>query len=244
MSSNIDRNDVDISPLFSWSKKFDVVTKEDEVLMSVYMRLLGDADLNRTRVSALRNSAEMRRKLKDENSDERLAYLPQIDQMNEEQLVNIILVLSMRDITKEITKNLKIRPPKVPRSDATTEKQEKYQAEVDAYDGKRQKEIKKTLEKELETKRVGLLAKAKEDLYTNYISLMINELCEQEVMKTFREYSAYLGAYKDEDLRERLFPSFEDFANLPSDLKAQFVTAYQSLEMSGDDLKKSLQATQ
>lgn len=242
--TSIDRNDVDLSPLFSWSKKFDVVTKENEVLMSVYMRLLGDADLNRTRVFALRNSAEMRRKLRDENSDERLAYIPQMDQMNEEQLVNIILVLSMRDITKEIAKNIKVKVPKTPRSDATTEVQEKYQADVDAYDAKRQKEVKKTLEKELERKRESLLSLKKEELYSKYFILMIDELCEQEVMRSFKEYSAYLGSYKDEDLRERLFATYEEFSNIPSDLKAQFMTAYQSLEYSGDDLKKSLQATQ
>ena len=244
----VEKNDVDLSPLFSWSKKFEIVNEDnekgDEVHMPVYMRLLGDADLNRTRVFALRNSAEMRRKLKDENSDERLAYIPQMDQMTEEQLTNIILVLSMRDTTKEVTKNLKIKQPKIPRSDASTEVQEKYQAEVDAYDGKRQKEIKKSLEKALEEKRLTLLEKSKESLYSIYVSFMINELCEQEVMRSFREYSAYFGAYKDENLKEKLFSSYDEFANLPSELKSQFMNAYQSLEMVGDDLKKSLQATQ
>jgi hypothetical protein len=240
----VEKNDVDISPLFSWSKKFEIVDKDDKVLMEIFMRIVGDADLNRTRVFALRNSADLRNKLKDENSDEHLAYLPHIDQMSEEQLINLILVLSMRDISKKVVKNVKVKVPKVPRSDASTEKQEKYQLEVDAYEGKRQVAIKKDIEKELELKKEDLLKQTKDQLYNAYVIYMINELCEQEVMRCFREYSAYLGSYKDENLRERLFASFEDFANLPTNLKEQFISAYQSLDLGGDNLKKLLQATQ
>src|SRR5574339_958829 len=103
MSDVVEKQDVDISKIFQWGRVFEVIdpTKDDESLAFVYMKLLGDADLGRARVYALRKRAELRRKLKDENSDERIAWVRSIDEVTNEDLINLIIIFSGRDIAND-----------------------------------------------------------------------------------------------------------------------------------------------
>lgn len=241
MSTIVEHNDVDITPLFNWSKEFEIVNGEERI--PVFIRILGDADMGKARVSALRRSAELRKKLKDPNSDERVAYIRDIDDMEAEVLASMVIVFSMRDLTEKASKKLKIRPPKAPRSDAKTELHEKYQQEIDTYPERRQKELRELLDKEIESLRKDLMGRGKKELYDLYVKTMIDETCEQELLNAFKEWCAYLGSYKDKDLKERLFSSFDEFANLPSHLKAQFIEEYSSIELYGDNLKKLQRVT-
>lgn len=242
MSSVLEKNDVDINPLFAWSKEFEIVTSDGTY--PVFMRVCGDADIGKARVSALRKSAELRKNLKDLNSDERFAYIKEMDELSVESMVSVVIVFSMRDLSEKAKKQVKIKAPKQPRSDASTEAHEKYQKEVDDYPTKYQQAIKKFLEKEVEIMKAKLESLDKETLYTKYVSFMIDELCERDLMKYFREWTAYLSSYKDEGLKTRFFESFDDFANLPSDLKEEFIKQYTLLELSMDNLKKLQPVTQ
>lgn len=242
MSSVVEKNDVDITPLFNWSKQFEVVLEDNKI--PVYMRVVGDSDLNKAKVASLRRSADMRRKLRDDNSDERMAYIRDIEDLDEERLISTITVFSMRDLAEKTRQEVKVPAPKAPRSDAKTEAHEKYQAELDDYPNKVQAKVKKVLEDKVEKLRETLKEESKESLYKKYVTIMTDELCEQELLTAFKEWTAYLSAYKDEDLTERLFSSFDEFSNLPSDLKSQFIRWYSLIEMSNDELKKLQPVTQ
>jgi len=241
MTAIVEVNDVDITPLFSWSKDFEVVSNGETT--PVFMRLLGDADLNRARVAALRKSAELRKKLKDSDSDERIAYIKDIDDISLESIIAVIVVFSMRDLSEKAVGRITIKLPKLPRSDAKTEIQEKYQEEVDSYPDRRQDELKKLLNDEVETMKESLSKIDKEVLYNRYISAVIDEMCEQRLLQEFKSQCCYFGSYKNKDLSERLFSSYEEFDNLQSDLKQQFITEYTSMELQGDDLKKLQRVT-
>lgn len=239
----VEHNDVDINPLFAWSREFKITSKEGNDI-SVFMRLVGDADINRSRVAALRASADLRRKLKDENSDERMAYIKDIDDIEKDVLIAVIIMFSMRDLSEKAQKNLKIKPPKVPRSDAKTSVHEKYQADLDSYPDRRKAEIRSLIEKEVDKMKESLDKEPKETLYKKYLASMIDEMCEQELLRVFKAWCAYLGSYKSQELSEKLFSSFDDFSNLPSGLKEQFLSEYAKLEINGDDLKKLQRVTQ
>jgi hypothetical protein len=64
------------------------------------------------------------------------------------------------------------------------------------------------------------------------------------MLNKFKEMSVYLGTYKDSEFKERLFKDFEEFENLPNEIKTQFLDNYSVLEISGEDLKKLREATQ
>lgn len=239
----VEKNDVDISRLFAWSKKFNVLTQDGEELGTFYLRLLGDADSSRARVFSLRRSAELRGKLRDTNSDEYVSTFADVDEVEKERLAQLLVVFSIRELSQRITKEVKLKVPKQPKSDASTEAFEKYQAEVDSYPARREAEIRKQLEIESKKLLEKFMAMERDELRKKVISAMTNELCENELLKAFREMAAYLGSYKDETLKERLFEDFEQFANLPTYIKNQFVSEYRMLELNGDDLKKLQVAT-
>ena len=93
----IDKNDVNISKLWNWGTQFETETPQG--MLTFWMRVVGDADLNRARVYGLRQSATLRRQLKDENSDERLALVPELDITEKDKIVTAILVYTVTELT-------------------------------------------------------------------------------------------------------------------------------------------------
>ena len=245
MSDVVERSDVDLSKLFGWGRVFEVVDPKDESIITlVYMKLLGDADLGRARVHALRKSSEMRRKLKDENSDERLAYVRSIDEVSEEDLINLITVFSGREISQTAREKVRIPVPKTPKSNASLAKMERFQQEIDEYPEKRRKAISDAIEKEIENLKKSLSVQTKEELYKQYVRLLIDEFCEREAIVAFENMQVYLGCWTDDTYKVRFFQDFEEFDNLEPTVKAQFKDAYRSIDIELSELKKLRRATQ
>lgn len=246
MSDVVERQDVDINKIFGWGRVFEVIDpKDNETISLVYMKLLGDADLGRARVYALRKSAEMRRKLKDQNSDEFVAWVRSFDEVEAQDLINLILLFSGRDITNNARAKVKLPTPKPPKSNAKLEKLEKFQQEVDEYPEKRSKAIADEVEKEINNTRAELSNKSKEDLYKQYVKLLTDEFCEREALAAFENMQVYFGCYKDESYKpeKRFFNSFEEFDNLEPSVKQLFKDAYRSIDIELSELKKLRRAT-
>ena len=234
--NDIDKNDVDISALFKWGTKLEIDTPKGK--QPFWMRIVGDADLNRARVYGLRNSADLRRKLKDEDSDERLALVPDFDTSDKERVVEVILIYKVSELTEEARSKLDLKYPSEPKTDSSLEKHEEFQDEVDNWAKYVEKELKKAYNKEagLEKKRLNKLSKA--NLTKEYYSTLINKLCENEMMRGFQDMSVYFASYKDAKYKEHLFSSVEDFQDLPPDVKEQFYIFYSTLSLPTEELKK------
>jgi hypothetical protein len=218
---NVEKNDVDISRLFNWGKVFEITNSSGESEALVYMKLLGDADVNRARVYALRKSAEMRKELSDPNSDIRWATIRQIDVLSEEDLVNYILIFSMREITNDALRTVDIPSPKPPKSNSKLATLEKYQKEVDEYPAKKADAVNKYIQKEVEKLKKFLLSETKEVLYKKYVNTLIDEFCEREALKAYGDMECYLGCFKDDEYKEHFFSSFEEFDNLDEKQKVE-----------------------
>jgi hypothetical protein len=183
------------------------------------MKLLGDADLNRARIYALRKSSDLRRELKDPNGDKRLAYIRSIDELSVEEIINLITIFSSRQITQNAIKEIRVKVPKPPKSNASLEVMEKYQKEVDDYPVKRQEATRLAVEKEVSKLNTELHKKSKEELYAQYIMTLIDEFCEKEAFDAFKVMQVYLGCYKDDNYKEKYFSSFDEFDNLETTMK-------------------------
>jgi len=234
----VEKNDVNISQLFSWSKESAIADSHGNILTKIWIRLVGDADLNRARVFALRKSAELRAKLKDKNSDESMAFIQDLDIVDKSKIVDIVVGLSLRDFSREAYREVDIPIPVEPDSDASLEKQEKFQKEIDAYPKKREDAIRKYLKKKVDKLTEEYNNLSNEELQKKYESLMINELCEQESFKKFKEMSVYFSIYKDKNFKTRLFKDFDEFDNLAPEIKNKIINEYTSLELDTDTLKK------
>ena len=239
----IETNDTDISKLFFWSNKFSITDRYGIPVSDVYMRLVGDAELNRARVKAIRASKELRNKLKDRDSDERVVFIPELDEYPQEALVEMVLIQKVKEFTQSSMKEVIIPVPVEPSSEASLEKQEKYQEEIDNFDKNRQDKIKELTTKKIDNYRKAISSNSVESLIKEYESLLINDLCENEMIRMFRLWCVYFGCFKEETHRNYYFSSFDELDNLPTEIKEQFINNYQLLEINIENLKKSLEAT-
>jgi len=247
MSDVVERNDVDISKMFDWARVYEIVNPlDDSIVTLVYMKVLGDADLGRARVYALRKSSELRRKLKDLDSDERIGYIRDVNDLTKEELENLGVAYSSRELIQQARQSVKIPSPKAPPSNASLEKMEKFQKAVDEYPKKKHDLVLKATEDALNALRKELSERTMEDLYKHYVRLLIDELCEQEALRTFKDMQIFLGCYKSDDYKEdnRFFDSFEGFLNLEPIAKQRFKDAYDTLDVEMSELKKLRRATQ
>jgi hypothetical protein len=240
----IEKQDVNLEKLFNWGKSVDVNDKYGNFVAKIYLRLVGDAELNRARVGAIRASRELRLKLKDHSTDEYMAYVPDFSELEVSDLRNIILSMKVREFMQEVTKELDIPLPVEPNSEASLEKQEEYQKEVDEYTGKRQAIVSEQTLKKAEVYGRNLEKESREYLEKEAERLIVISKCEEEMVKVFSDLCVVYGAYRDEEFKIRYFNTIEDFTKLPTEIKQQFLDAYGTLDLNVEELKKSLEVTQ
>lgn len=239
---DIEKNDVDVSKLFIWTKDTEIEFNGKKT--KAYIRLVGDAELNRARVFAIRKSAELRKLLKNKESDEYIAYIPDQSSTTKDELINGLLVLGTKLATQEAMKEISLPIPAEPSADSTLEEQEKYQELVDNYPEEREKLVRELVIEKLNKLDESYKKQDEVKLYELYVEQVITQLCETEMLKRFREMCAYFGTYQDKKLTKRLFDSFDEFDNVNTDVKSFLINEYVSLEIDGEVLKKSLEATQ
>jgi len=235
---NVDKNDVDISRLFQWKKKFmlEYITGQDAA--EVYMRLAGDADINRARVHGLRKAADLRKKLITEDTDERIAFIPPIEMVDKEGLIQAIASLSIKEYSKDAVKELDLPYPVEPKSDATQEAWEKYQAEVDNYPNQRLVRISEYIKYAMDADITKLEKQNIEDLYKKYERLIITDLCEREMVGAYNSFCIQQNTFVDPEMTVRVYETTEEFENAPRFVKDQLLTFYEELELDSVELKK------
>jgi len=230
-------NDVDIRALFEYRKPVTLYGVGDKN-QTIHMRVIGDAELQRARIKALRNSRQLRKQLKDEETDQYMAYVPDISSADKSKILEMTLLSELRSISKDVAGELEIPFPEEPDSDGTLEDQEEYQKEVDDYPAQREAAVKREIIKRTAEKKKELKKQTREELMEQYLQSLINELCEIKMTKTFYDYVVFFSVYSDEDYKKPLFKSFEEFDNLPTEIKDFLLTEYRGLELGLDDLKK------
>ncbi len=245
MSISAERNDVKIERLFNWGNKFSITDIYGNSLTDAFIRLVGDAEINKARTFAIRKSAELRKKLKDENSDERVAFISTIyDNEDPDEIIETTLLLFMRKFYQEAYREVRIPLPKEPKAEASLEEIEEHQKAVDEYDEKRNEVINQYVADRMIEKRTELSSMLLDHVRKIYEKEMVNELCEREMINKFKDCCTYFGSYSDPNFTVRTFASFDEFDNVPTEIKQQYLEHYNTLEINVDELKKSLEATQ
>jgi hypothetical protein len=239
MTREIEKNDVDISQLFKWSKPVEIEDTLADKSVTLYLRLVGDADLNRARTESLRASGVLRKQLKDPKSDQRSAFLAEIDEAkNKETLVSYCQVLLMESLQKQAIANIDVPRPKELKADATLEQQEKYQKKVDEYPKKFADAVTDELTKLQEEEGKRLNALTKKQVHDEYESLIVNRLCNQEMLEVYYDHIVFHATYSDEAFTTKTFETYEAYDNVASQVKEKLTEEYKSLELGIDVVKK------
>lgn len=238
MIYSLEKNDIDISRLFRWSDRFELLSPSKEIIDTIYLRIVGDAEMNRARIMALRKSSELRKKLLNLDSDERVGYVPELETLGRDKIIGYITFVRSKNIYKEVAQDIQVPVPKELPSNASQERQEKHQQEIDDYPNKMRAAIEAEVTKRLENIVKSINEKPVEELYKTYVEDLINDLCEAEMYDKFVDYCTFFGAYSDEELTVKYFNSQEEFENIPSYIKKQIREFYTSLEIDMSTLKK------
>lgn len=241
---DIEKNDVDIAELFRWNKEIEIQDVFTQSKVKFYMRLLGDADLGKARVYGYRKSAELRRKLKNIDSDERVALLAELADFGEADIIlRTIEILRVPEIYQSALKNVDVKEPKEPAED-DLQTWEEYQAEVDSYSERFRDAVDKEAERLRHEDSKVLKKKTKEELYAIYENEVIGKVCQEEMNNAFYDMAIYLATFKDEKFKNLAFKSFDSYNNVHPTLKSRLKEEYQSLELGIDVLKKLQEVTE
>lgn len=182
--------------------------------------------------------------MKTEGTDQRIAFISSVFEIEEkENLIDFVASLSTRLFAQDAARNVKLPMPKEPKSDAHLEEFEKFQADVDTYEDRKNQAYTDYIVKALAQQRTQLEGETMEKLRKMYERLLVDEMCEREMVNKFKEYCTYCGIYKDTEYKTKVFKDITEFENLPTEIKTQFIDAYNNLDLNLDELKKSLEAT-
>lgn len=241
---DIEKNDVSLADLFRWNSEVEIKDHKGRPVAKVYMRVVGDKDLGKARVFALRKSSELRKALKTEGSDEYEAYIGALDTDDRERLEIGAKILQTSDIASIARRNAVVKYPPEPPSDATLEEQEAYQKAVDEFPDKYTELVQKEMEKLLKKEEKRIAKLSIEELIDEYKNGTINYVCQQEMSRSFTDMCIFLGTYKDSEYSKKYFGSYDEYDNLATEVKDQLIDAYSLLETGMDTVKKLQEATQ
>lgn len=228
-----------INKLFSWTHALDLKNAQNEVVMRVYQRLVGDLDIQKARMAALRFSRELRLKLRNAESDEYVALVQPVEDLDRDAMITLLLVDSVDEIRQNIDRNYYFAEPKEPDEYASTEEHEEYAAKWASWEADREKDYSTKLVSEMDNLKAKLELRSDADLLAQAKHMRIEALCEQELKTRFIEMCVVLGTYSDEEFKKRLFDGYQDYAGQHDSLKSQLLAGYAELEMSTIGLKES-----
>lgn len=208
-----------------------------KVLATVRIKLVGDDIYKEARLIALKESKETRVKLRNTNSEEYKSFFTDLDITDQEGYINGIINSEASTFNEEAAIMVKEKDVPELEENATLEDQEKY---FDALDKQRMDRLKRMgeyVEQRLNERKEALKIKDTEELKRMYQDAIIDSECSRVFGTTFKEYCIYRSVFEDEDYKIPAFSSFEDFKNSAYSLKLQITQFYNSLEVSGEDLK-------
>ena len=231
--------------LFRWSHSFTIKDSLEEDFLNtegepvtVYQRIVGDAEVDLARQTALRSSALKRRQLIDPDSLDRLTLIPDYSLLAKDDLIGLILLNELAELRTQASRELTFSFPELPPSNSSLEEQEEYQTAVDTFFDRREKALQEKITELVDVRRRELGKLRKNRLHKIHEDSTINVICREEMLATFNEMIAYLGTYSDSDFTKKSFSTYYSFKNSASNLKRQLIEKYAELEISGNDLKK------
>lgn len=241
---------MDLATLLRWKTDFDLKDQNDKPILDdagnpvkIYMRIVGDFDLQESFRLARMASAEKRKRLRDPESDDYKAEIKLFEEASKEECELIIKTSRSANWYSQAFSAV-IRPDEVKISDVavdpdapTLEEQEKldaaneeadaqYRRELDQFVETKGKELDEELSK-LELTDLRLLAQIETSIILP-LNIFMSELVEQKVWRSI---------YLDKDYTVRAYRDVKHYRDTPDIIKKQLEQAYTELESREDGLK-------
>jgi len=228
---------VRLEDLFRWKHNLEIKDHNNNVVLTVYQRIINDVDAERARLSAVRKSRVTRLALRDEDSDEHATLMEQMEGYDQETLVSVVMLEGIDKLRIRADEKVRVKFPKHPGEEATMEDIEKYEEAVDTFDERYTVELLKALEALAEKEKETLRTKPEHDLRELAEKALENQVCASISTEILYEYYAFYGTYSDSNCTIKYFADFSDFEELAPQIRKQLVSGYRILMIAPDELK-------
>jgi hypothetical protein len=239
-----------LTNLLKWHKQ--IIIKDEKGLIirdqnnnpiQMYMRVIGDKDLEDAMLKARFASAQLRKELANLESEQYLANVAVFSEATKEQCIEMIVqgraanwageafsVVKMPDLPE--IKEIAIDP------DAPTlEELEKLDNAIFEVNTKYQKELALYVESREKGLRTELKDLPLEELQERAKNEVIIVMAVSTYLDTLADEKIWRSVYQDEEFTIPEFNGIEEFQNLHSFLKDQLRQEYSSLEQGLDEIK-------
>jgi len=239
-----------IVDLLRWKTSIVLKDEYDKILLdekgnpvTIYMRVVGDQDLQDAFKLARVRSAEKRKTLRDETSLEYLDQVAPIKEASREDCVELIKTARTQTFQSEAYANVerpeavKIEEIAVDPDAVSLEEQEQLDAANEKIDKEYEEAIKtytetriKETDVEFESVSIENVRSIAELEVSNITSLAI---FLQEVL----DYKIIMACYTDKALTQKAFDSVAEYRSSNTFIKTQISEAYMRLELGADEIK-------
>jgi hypothetical protein len=230
--------------LLRYKKELEIVDPNTKkVLKKVWIRVLGDLDLQKSYKVARLASASKREALRNPETDDYKDEVLGVADLSREDQIDVVRTAKLSNIIAEAT--VAVVRPDLPELDevafepdaASLEDLEKldtaeskvekdYQTKIDEYINLRTEELTATLEL-LSNEELLKMAMEQVSVLVPF-SLFMSEL---------NALKAFYGTFQDQACKVKEFENTDDFKQLPRDLQEFITYSINQLEISGADLK-------
>lgn len=231
--------------LFKWKRSVDVIDDKGTVVGTVWIRVLGDWDLQQAYKLARAASNKKRLALRDPSTLDYIDEVLPVEEFTREEKCEVIRSANQGTFINDAATAV-VRPdlPKMEEISSNpdnpsledqeefdkllNQQQDKYEEAIQKYIDERMGVLNKQLEK-LPDKE---LTKQAMEQISNVVpfSIFMDELNTQKILR---------GTYLDEFCKERAFNTEEEVRDLHQLVKQQLVQAFGLLDIGPDDIKNS-----
>jgi hypothetical protein len=221
----------------------DIVdNKEDAV--TIYLRVIGDDDLDESYRLARIASADKRHALEQKDSIDWKEASQPIMEADEEACK--VLIRNAKNNNLEAEARANVPRPDLPELEefavdpdaASLEEQEKYQAAIDKTDEEYEKAVQEYIDVRKKVVDAELEGLSLDDLRTKALEEVSTILALGEFYAELFDQKAFRGSYLDKTYKERAFDNMNEFKNTDGGIKQQIIDAYLDLEQNGANAKK------
>lgn len=232
-----------LSDLLRYKQKVDLKNEQDEVIATVWLKIIGDHDIQDSYKLGRVASAKKRAILRDTTSNDYIDEIEVFENASKEECIATIVAGRSSNFTAEaISANSReelptLRDVAVDPDAPQLEEQEQlqflklqreidYQKKIDEYVETRTTELRA----ELETKDLDKLREEAKEQAINILALT-------EFVEVVSEQKTWRAVFEDEECKKHAFASVNEFRNLHQLIKNQLILAYQQLEINPTEIK-------
>lgn len=233
-----------LTDLFLYKKEVEILNPvTQKPVKKVWVRVLGDYDLNQAYKASRIASANKRKALRDPESDDYkdevlgVAELPNGDQIELIKTARTSGFIAEAQSTIERPELPDLEEVAVDPDAANLEDLEK----LDSAENQTEKRYKEKLQEYVDAKTLELTKTlevlTKEELLKITQLEISNVIPFSVFMEELSNYKILFGTFQDRACKIREFVNKEDYQNLPRPIKDQLIKVIGELEISGEDIK-------